>query len=45
MVENNQLYPIAVMIDELKSPEQKKRIAAVKNLSTIAIALGNDRTR
>lgn len=45
MVENNQLYPIAVMIDELKSPEQKKRITAVKNLNTIAVALGPDRTR
>ena len=45
MVENNQLYPIAVMIDELKSPEQKKRISAVKNLSTIAVALGQQRTR
>ena len=45
MVENNQLYPIAVMIDELKSNEQKKRIAAVKNLGTIAIALGPERTR
>ena len=45
MVENNQLYPIAVMIDELKSADQKKRIAAVKNLNTIAIALGPERTR
>ena len=45
MVENSQLYPIAVMIDELKSPDQKKRIGAVKNLNTIAIALGPERTR
>ena len=45
MVENNQLYPIAVMIDELKSADQKKRISAVKNLNTIAIALGHERTR
>ena len=40
-VENNShLYPIAVMIDELKSVDQKKRINSVKNLSTVAIALG-----
>jgi len=45
MSDNSHLYPIAVMIDELKSPEQKKRIGSVKNLSTIAIALGPDRTR
>ena len=42
---SNNLYPIAVMIDELKSPDQKKRIAAVQNLGTIAVALGPDRTR
>ena len=41
MVETNQhLYPIAVMIDELKSVDQKKRISSVKNLGTIAVALG-----
>ena len=33
------------MIDELKSTDQKKRISAVKNLGTIAIALGHQRTR
>jgi serine/threonine-protein phosphatase 2A regulatory subunit A len=43
--QKDNLYPIAVMIDELKCDDQKKRIASVKNLSTIAIALGPDRTR
>jgi len=33
------------MIDELKSEDQKKRIASVQNLSTIATALGPERTR
>jgi len=42
---NSQLYPIAVMIDELKSVDQKKRINSVKNLGTVAIALGQERTR
>lgn len=41
----NSLYPIAVMIDELKSDEKKKRIESVNNLSTIAVALGMERTR
>ena len=41
----NDLMPIAVCIDELKSPDQKKRINSVKSLGTIAIALGPDRTR
>jgi hypothetical protein len=27
MVDTNQLYPIAVLIDELKSEDQKKRYA------------------
>ena len=42
---NSHLYPIAVMIDELKSADQKKRINSVKNLGTVAIALGQERTR
>ena len=45
MVESNELMPIAICIDELKSPDQKKRINSVKSLSTIAIALGPERTR
>ena len=42
---NSHLYPIAIMIDELKSSDQKKRINSVKNLGTVAIALGQERTR
>eukprot|EP00347_Sterkiella_histriomuscorum_P020919 403335954 len=45
MVDTKALYPIAVLIDELKSEDQKKRVNSVKNLSQIAIALGQDRTR
>ena len=46
MVEStSNLYPVAVMIDELKSVDQKKRINSVKNLGTVAIALGPERTR
>lgn len=41
----NSLYPIAVLIDELKCDELKRRLNAVKNLSTIATALGPERTR
>jgi serine/threonine-protein phosphatase 2A regulatory subunit A len=33
------------MIDELKSDDKKKRINSVKNLNTISIALGMERTR
>jgi serine/threonine-protein phosphatase 2A regulatory subunit A len=39
------LYPIAVLIDELRAEEQKKRIIAIQNLTTICIALGPERTR
>jgi len=34
-----------VLLDELKSEDQVKRINSVNSLSTIAIALGPDRTR
>ena len=39
------MYPIAILIDELKSEEKRKRIEAVKSLGTIATALGHERTR
>jgi hypothetical protein len=39
------LYPIAVLIDELKHDDVALRINAIRRLSTIAIALGPDRTR
>ena len=34
-----------MLIDELRSEDQKKRINAVNNLGTIAIALGPERSR
>ena len=43
--EIDQLYPIAVLIDELKNEETTARLKAVKQLSTIALALGPERTR
>ncbi|MCJ1307092.1 Polyamine N-acetyltransferase 1 [Agyrium rufum] len=39
------LYPIAVLIDELKHDEVLLRLNAIKRLSTIALALGPERTR
>ena len=41
----NSLYPITVLIDELKSDDKKKRVNSVKNLATISTALGKERTR
>jgi serine/threonine-protein phosphatase 2A regulatory subunit A len=41
----DQLYPITVLIDELRCEDLQKRISAVKNLQTISIALGQERTR
>lgn len=43
--ETNNLYPIAVLIDELRAEEQKKRINSIQNLSVISTALGPERTR
>lgn len=39
------LYPIAVLIDELKHDDVSLRLNAIRRLSTIALALGPDRTR
>lgn len=42
---DDSLYPIAVLIDELKHEEITLRINAIKRISTIALALGPERTR
>ncbi|KAI3633876.1 hypothetical protein MIR68_008208 [Amoeboaphelidium protococcarum] len=39
------LYPIAVLIDELKHEEVTYRLNAIRRLGTIALALGVDRAR
>ena len=40
-----ELYPIAVLIDELKNDDVSTRLAAIHRLSTIALALGSERAR
>jgi len=42
---NEALYPIAVLIDELKNDDISLRLNAIKRISTIALALGAERTR
>ncbi|GFH14161.1 TOG domain-containing protein, partial [Haematococcus lacustris] len=42
---NEELLPIAILIDELKSDEPMRRLNSVTRLSTIAVALGEERTR
>ncbi|GFZ16118.1 protein phosphatase 2A subunit A2 [Actinidia rufa] len=39
------LYPIAVLIDELKNDDIQLRLNSIRRLSTIARALGENRTR
>lgn len=39
------LYPIAILIDELKSDEVQLRLNAIHRISTIALALGPQRAR
>ncbi|KAJ3028266.1 hypothetical protein HDV00_010537 [Rhizophlyctis rosea] len=39
------LYPIAVLIDELKHDDVALRLNAIRRLTTIALALGPERTR
>lgn len=43
--QNDELYPIAVLIDELKHDDVILRLNAIHRLNTIALALGADRTR
>ena len=39
------IYPIAILMDELKSEDTQLRLNAVHRLSTIALALGPERAR
>lgn len=43
--EEDTIYPVAVLMDELKHDEVALRLNAVHRLSTIALALGPERTR
>jgi serine/threonine-protein phosphatase 2A regulatory subunit A len=41
----NDLYPIAVLIDELKNDDVQLQLNSIRRLKTIALALGEERTR
>lgn len=43
--DDDSLYPIAVLIDELRNEDVQLRLNSIKKLSTIALALGVERTR
>ncbi|KAJ1179724.1 hypothetical protein NDU88_004958 [Pleurodeles waltl] len=42
---DDSLYPIAVLIEELRNEDVQLRLNSIKKLSTIALALGVERTR
>lgn len=42
---DEELYPISVLIEELKSDDVSIRLNSIRRLSTIALALGDTRTR
>ncbi|CAJ0627017.1 5591_t:CDS:10 [Entrophospora sp. SA101] len=42
---DDNLYPIAVLLDELRADDVNVRLNAIRRLSTIALALGDQRTR
>ena len=42
---DDSLYPIAVLIDELRNEDVQLRLNSIKKLSTIALALGVERTK
>lgn len=41
----DEVLPIAVLVDELKDEDVQMRLNSIKRLSTIALALGEERTR
>jgi len=43
--DESELYPIAILIDELKNEDIQLRLNSIRRLSTIASALGAERTR
>mmetsp|Transcript_2576 Transcript_2576/g.6217 ORF Transcript_2576/g.6217 Transcript_2576/m.6217 type:complete len:605 (-) Transcript_2576:274-2088(-) len=43
--DESELYPIAILIDELKNEDIQLRLNSIRRLSTIAVALGAERTR
>eukprot|EP01095_Lingulamoeba_sp_RSL-Kostka_P017418 TRINITY_DN9023_c0_g1_i1.p1 TRINITY_DN9023_c0_g1~~TRINITY_DN9023_c0_g1_i1.p1 ORF type:complete len:585 (+),score=188.29 TRINITY_DN9023_c0_g1_i1:120-1874(+) len=43
--QDNSLQPIQILIDELGNEDLQSRLNSIRNLSTIAQALGTDRTR
>jgi len=45
MQEEDLIYPVAVLIDELRNEDVQNRLNSLKNLQTIALALGEERTR
>ncbi|KAI9302173.1 armadillo-type protein [Cunninghamella echinulata] len=44
-MDEQELYPIAVLVEELKNEDVQLRLNAIRNLGTIAMALGPQRTR
>ena len=45
MMDPSSLHPLAILIDELKSEDVVLRLNAIRRLSTIALALGEERCR
>jgi len=45
MASQDSLYPVAILIDELKNEDIQLRLNSIRRLSTIALALGPERTR
>ena len=44
-IDSNEIYPLAVLIEELKSPDIKVKLSGIRNISVICSALGKERSR
>jgi serine/threonine-protein phosphatase 2A regulatory subunit A len=44
-MDSNEIYPLAVFVEELKSSDSKVKLNSIRNLSVICSALGKEKSR
>lgn len=44
-IDSNEVNPLAVFVEELKSSDLKQKLYSIKNLSVICSALGTEKSR
>ena len=44
-IDSNEIYPLVVFLDELKSSDSKLKLNSIRNISVICTALGKEKSR